>query len=149
MDTKEFIKIMSIGRYLLKQFVVLSLTFLVTASAIAQVKFTTVTSGSQIGRGDYLQVEFIIENAKQIDNLIPPSFPNFKIVEGPIQTSGMSIVNGNTSQYKGVSFVLQPVKTGTFSIAGATANIDGKTMHSNPVSVEVNTTGSATATTPL
>jgi hypothetical protein len=149
MDTKEFIKIMSIGRDLPKRLIVLSLSVLITACAMAQVKFTTVTSGSQIGRGDYLQVEFIIENAKQIDNLVPPFFPNFKIVEGPIQSSGMSIVNGNTSQYKGVSFVLQPVKTGNFTIAGATATVDGKTMHSNPVTVEVSTAGSPNATTPL
>ena len=149
MYTKEFIKGMTIGRYLHKQFIVLFLAVMITARVDAQVKFTTIASGSQIGRGDYLQVEFIIENAKQIDNLTPPSFPNFKIVEGPIQSSGMSIVNGNTSQYKGVSFVLQPVKTGNFIIAGASATIDGRPMHSNTLTVEVSATGSPNATTPM
>jgi BatD DUF11 like domain len=149
MHTKEFIKSMIIGTHLRNRFIVLLAAVFLTACATAQVKFTTVISGSQIGRGDYVQVEFIIENAKQIDNLIPPSFPNFKIVEGPIQSSGMSIVNGNTSQYKGVSFVLQPVKTGDFTIAGATATVDGKPMHSNAVTVEVNTTGPANNATPL
>src|ERR1022692_1907209 len=109
------------------------------ASVVAQVKFTTITSSKEIGRSDYVQVEFVVENAKQIEHLTPPSFPDFHIVEGPMQSSGMSIVNGNTSQYKAVSFILQPVKLGKFSIQGATAEVDGKQMRSNAVSVEVNT----------
>ena len=134
---------MIIETYLRSRFIVLFAVVFATAFANAQVKFTTVLSGTEVGRSDYVQVEFIVENAKQIDNLTPPSFPNFKIVEGPIQTSGMSIVNGNTSQYKGVSYVLQPIKTGKFIIAGATASVDGKQMHSNTVSVEVSASSSS------
>src|ERR1700735_2951477 len=116
MHTKDFIKAMIIAAHLRIKFIVLFATVFLTVCATAQVKFTTVISSNEIGRSDYVQVEFIIENAKEIDNLTPPSFPNFKIVEGPIQSSGMSIVNGNTSQYKGVSFVLQPLKMGKFTI---------------------------------
>ncbi len=79
-----------------------------------QVKFTTVWSTSQeLGQRDYLQVQFVVENAQQIDEFDPPNdFPGFHIVEGPIQSSGMSVINGNMSQYKGLSFVLQPTHTG-------------------------------------
>ncbi|HXB44456.1 MAG TPA: BatD family protein, partial [Puia sp.] len=120
-------------------------------SVLAQVKFTTITSSKEIGRSDYVQVEFVVENAKQIEHLTPPSFPDFHIVEGPMQSSGMSVVNGNMSQYKGVSFILQPVKTGKFSIQGATAEVDGKLMHSNAVWVEVttNSTGSTGSMSPV
>ena len=129
---------MTIGTYLHSRLSsLIILLFLSASAANAQVKFTTVVSGKEIGRADYVQVEFIVENAKQIDNLQPPSFPNFRVAEGPIQTSGMSIVNGNTSQYKGVSFVLQPTATGKFTIAGATADVDGKKMKSNAVTIEV------------
>src|ERR1700736_3132012 len=96
--------------------------------ASGQVKFTTITSSQEIGRGEYLQVEFVVENAKQIDQLTPPDFPGFHIAQGPIQSSGMSIVNGNMSQYKAISFVLQPTKTGKFTIGGASAMVDGKHM---------------------
>lgn len=115
---------------------------------MAQTKFTTVLSSREIGRSDYVQVEFIVENASHIENLVPPTFPNFHVVEGPIQSSGMSIVNGNTSQYKGVSFVLQPLKTGKFNIAGATADIDGKAMRSNTVTIEVSANGSSNTPPP-
>ena len=113
-----------------------------------QVKFTTVTSSQEVGRGEYLQVEFVVENAKQIDQLTPPEFPGFQIAQGPIQSSGMSIVNGNMTQYKALSFVLQPTKTGKFTIGGASALVDGKHMTSNSISVTVtaSSTGSANNT---
>ncbi|HMH22616.1 MAG TPA: BatD family protein [Puia sp.] len=103
-----------------------------------QVKFTTIADRQEIGRGEYLQVEFVVENAKQIDQLNPPDFPGFHVVQGPIQSSGMSIVNGNMSQYKALSFILQPVKTGKFTIGGAGAVVDGKPMRSNSITVTVN-----------
>src|SRR5258708_31961306 len=103
--------------------------------ACGQVKFTAIASSQEIGRGDYLQVEFVVENAKQIDQLNPPDFPGFQIAQGPIQSSGMSIVNGNMSQYKAISFVLQPTKTGKFTIGGAEAGVDGNAMRSNSIMV--------------
>jgi hypothetical protein len=114
-------------------------------AAFAQLKFTTVVSSNEIGRSDYVQVQFVISNAKQIDQFSPPSFPDFQIVEGPSQSSGMSNINGNISQYQSVSYVIQPTKTGKFTIAGATANVDGKQMRSNPVAINVTTTSSANA----
>jgi hypothetical protein len=113
--------------------------------ASGQVKFTTVVSSQDVGKSDYLQVEFVVENARQIDDLTPAEFPGFRIVQGPIQSSGMSIVNGNMSQYKALSFVLEPTKTGHFTIAGATANVDGKQMRSNAVTVNVHPGGSGAA----
>ena len=111
-----------------------------------QVRFTTVVSSQALGQRDYLQVQFIVENAQQIDEFDPPvDFPGFHVVEGPIQSSGMSVINGNMSQYKGLSFVLQPTHTGKFTIAGATAVVDGKRMRSNNVVVTVHAGGSGAA----
>lgn len=107
----------------------------------AQVKFTTVVSSQDIGKKDYLQVEYVVENARQIDDLNPPSFPGFQIIQGPIQSSGMSIVNGNMSQYKGLSFVLQPVRTGKCTIGGASATVDGHPLRSNAVTITVHAGG--------
>jgi len=110
--------------------------------ATGQVKFTTVVSSRDIGKDEYLQVEFIVENASQIERLTPPDFDGFLIVQGPIQSSGMSVSNGNTtSQYKGLSFVLQPERTGKFTIGGAVAMVDGKKMQSNAVTVHVHPGG--------
>jgi BatD DUF11 like domain len=111
-----------------------------------QVKFTTVVNSQEVGQRDYLQVQYIVENAQQIDNFDPPAdFPGFHVVEGPIQNSGMSVINGNMSQYKGLSFVLQPTHSGEFAIAGATAVVNGKKMQSNNITVTVHPGGSGAA----
>jgi hypothetical protein len=121
---------------------VLPILLFITQSGMGQVKFSTVASSREIGRSDYVQVEFVVENAKEIEQLTPPSFADFHVVQGPIQSSGMSIINGDMSQYKSLSFVLQPVKSGKYTIGGATAIVDGKPMRSNPVTIEVNANSS-------
>jgi hypothetical protein len=123
----------------------LLITALPALYAAGQVKFTTVVSSQDIARSDYLQVEFVVENARQIDDLTPPDFHGFRIAQGPIQSSGMSVVNGSMSQYKALSFVLEPEKTGKFTIGGAVATVDGKHMQSNSVLVTVHSGGSGSA----
>jgi BatD DUF11 like domain len=135
----KFIDIDTILRF---RFAVLLLTVLPMDQTLAQVKFTTVASSNQIGRGDYVQVEYVVENAHQIQGLSQPNFADFRIVQGPIQSSGMSVVNGLTSQYQGLSFVLQPLRIGKFTIPGASATVDGKLMHSNAVTIVVSANSS-------
>lgn len=124
---------------------IIGISFLSARSVSGQVKFTTVVSSQNIGKSDYFQVEFVVENAKQIDELTPPDFSGFRIVQGPIQSNEMSIVNGNVSRYQGMSFVLQPLRTGKFTIGGAVATVDGKQMRSNSVVITVHPGGSPSA----
>ena len=112
---------------------------------MAQVKFTAQASTKEMGKADYVEVQFIIENAKQIDDLQTPDFPDFTIVQGPSQSTGMSIVNGAMSQYKGISYVLKPNKTGSFGIKAATARVDGQIMQSNTLLITVHNQGSGGA----
>ncbi|GGB09400.1 BatD family protein [Puia dinghuensis] len=144
MDIGRPIKSSVIATILRLSFITL-ITILSGLCAIGQVKFSTMVSSQEIGKTDYLQVEFVVENARQIEDLTPPEFAGFRIVQGPIQSSGMSIVNGNMSQYKALSFVLEPIKTGKFTIDGAVAAVDGKHMRSNPVTVTVHPGGSGAA----
>jgi hypothetical protein len=109
--------------------------------SIAQVHFTAQASINDMGKSDYVEVQFIIENAKKIQNLEPPDLSDFTIVQGPNQSTGMSIVNGTMSQYKGISYVLQPKKTGTLTIKPATATIDGQVMQSNSLVIAVHNQG--------
>jgi hypothetical protein len=110
---------------------------LFTLPARAQVSFSAQASAKEIGKSDYVEIQFVIENAKEVGNVQPPDFPDFNVVQGPNQSSGMSIVNGNMSQYKGISYVLQAKKTGTFTIKAATATVDGKLMHTSPLQITV------------
>jgi len=117
------------------------LTFLYLLSAClglsAQVKFTTVVDEKEIGTNDYLQVQYMVENAQTVESITPPAFSGFTVVSGPNQQSSMSVINGAVSKSEGVSFVLRPTGTGKFTIPGANAVVDGKQLHSNSVSVRV------------
>ncbi|MBE7171388.1 MAG: protein BatD [Williamsia sp.] len=124
------------------------LFFVATLSALllciaagAQAKFSTVVNETQPGLNEYIQVEYTVENAKSVENIAPPSFKNFRLIQGPIQSSGMSIINGALSQYKSISYVLQPIVKGKLSIPGALAVIDGKPVRSNTVTIDVRSTG--------
>ncbi len=113
-----------------------------------QVHFTAQASTKEMGKSDYVEIQFVIENAKEIENLQPPDFPDFNIVQGPSQSTGMSIVNGAMSQYKGISYVLQPKKTGTLTIKPATATVDGQPLHTNPLQITVHNQSSQGNTGP-
>jgi BatD DUF11 like domain len=79
----------------------------------------------------------VIENATKIESFETPVFHDFKIMQGPMETSGMSIVNNQLSEYKSLTFVLQPLRKGRLTIAGASATVNGKKLLSNKVTIEV------------
>lgn len=106
-------------------------------SLVAQVKFTTLVNETTIGKNEYVQVQYVIENASAIRDLTPPVFKGFNIVAGPIQQTGMSSINGSLTRYEGIAFTLKPLNLGKHIIAGATAMVDNKPMRSNPVTITV------------
>ncbi|MEO5995835.1 MAG: BatD family protein [Chitinophagaceae bacterium] len=119
---------------------VIALTF--GGITVAQVKFSTIVNERQPGINDYIQVEYTIENAKSVEKIDPPLFKDFRLIQGPMQSSGMSYINGVTSQYKSISFILQPAVKGRLVIPGAMAIADGKNIRSEAVTIEVKKEGS-------
>lgn len=107
-----------------------------------QAKFSTAVSTKEVGLDDYLQVDYTIENAKSVDNFSPPDFKNFKVLQGPSQSENVTIINGTMSRSKSISYILQPTALGKQIVPGAMAVIDGKTIHSEPVTIQVNKHGS-------
>ena len=112
------------------------------AISFAQASFTAVCPQKKIGKNDYLQVQFKVENASHVETIIPPSFKNFSIASGPNQENGMTSINGKVDQYVSVSYYLKPNSPGHYTIGSAVAKADGKEFHSKPLDVEV--TNSAT-----
>ncbi len=103
----------------------------------AQVKFSTIISEREVGKDDYLQVEYRVENATSVESVTAPAFTNFSVASPPAQQNVVNVVNGAVSRYLAVAYILKPLSTGKFSIEGATAIIDGKKMRSNAVTVTV------------
>lgn len=105
--------------------------------ANGQVRFTTTTNETKVGKNDLLQIQFKIENANSVKSINPPSFRDFDVISGPNQETGSIISNGNRSFYAAISYILKPTKAGKFSIEPAIAVADGKEIKSNQVTITV------------
>ena len=79
----------------------------------------------------------MVENAAEVQQIIPPNLKNFIIVSGPNQESGMTMINGAVKKYIALNFVLKPKAVGNFIIAGALAKADGVDLKSNSVGIKV------------
>ena len=103
----------------------------------AQVKFTASISPTEIGKDEYAQLKLMVENAKEVQQIVPPNLKNFIILSGPNQESGMTMVNGVVKKYIALNFVLKPKTTGIFTIGAAMAKADAGDYKSNSVTLKV------------
>ena len=106
-------------------------------SVMAQVKFTAKISPAVIGKDETAELKLLVENAGEVQQINPPVLDKFIIVSGPNQESGMESINGNTTQYTGITFILKPKSKGDFTIPSTTASADGKVLKSNAVKIKV------------
>ena len=127
-------------------FLLLNFTLQSNTNIFAQVKFSAVCPNKQIGKNDYLQVQYIVENASNVEEIRPPSFDNFSVVSGPNQQTGMSNINGNITQFVSLEFILKPNRTGNFTLGPGTAKANGKTLRSNSLSITINNSSSQNST---
>lgn len=116
---------------------ILFLFLLTCNSSNAQVKFSASITPAEIGRDEYAQLKLMIENANEVQQIVPPSLNNFIIISGPNRESGMTMINGVVKKYIALSFVLKPKATGNFTIAGALAKADAGDYKSNAVKLKV------------
>jgi hypothetical protein len=106
-------------------------------AVFAQARFTATISPSSIGKNETAELRLMVENARQVEQIIPPSLKDFVIISGPNQESGMENNNGVTKQYIGITYQLQPKAKGNFTIGAASAAVDGKNITSNKVTIQV------------
>ena len=123
---------------------VLSLLFITIffTRSYCQAKFYAASSAKKIGKSEYVQVQFTVENAAAVEHITPPAFKNFSIVSGPNQQSGMSIINGNMLQSISLGYVLKPLSTGRLVIGAAITKADGKELRTLPLTIEVSNSSS-------
>ncbi len=129
----ELKNIFCLGRKV--NFIPVTFLFLFFCSAIFGQEFTASVSPSTVAVGDQLQVSFTLNGNGS--NFHAPTFENFNVLAGPSQSSNMQIVNGSVSQSISYTYVLQPVKEGTFKFGSATIDAGGKKISSNQVTVNV------------
>jgi hypothetical protein len=119
---------------------IILLFFLLTGYCTqSQVKFTASITPAEIGRDEYAQLKLVVENANEVQQIVPPNLKDFVIIGGPNQESGMSMINGAVKKYIALSFILKPKATGNYTIGSAMAKADAGDFKSNPVTLKVTT----------
>ena len=108
----------------------------IAQSIFAQAAFKTTVSKSKLGVNERFRIVFSI-NKQGADNFSPPSFKDFKVVAGPSQSVNQSWINGDVSFSQSYTYVIEPKAVGTFSISGATIQLNGKTLTSNSVKMNI------------
>jgi BatD DUF11 like domain len=121
----------------MKKYVVLQFVFCLLASlAFAQeAVLTASTSRTQVGVGEQFQISYSINGNG--GNFRSPEMRDFAILSGPNQSSSMSFVNGNMSQSLSFSYILAAQKEGKFTIGPASIVVNGKTISSKSLTIEV------------
>lgn len=100
-----------------------------------------------VGLDEQFNVTFIIDGEDSPSDFSWDQGSDFQLVWGPQRGSSTSIqiINGKRSKSVQTTFtyVLMPKKTGTFTIASATAKVKGNTISSEPQTVQVVSNGSS------
>jgi hypothetical protein len=110
---------------------------IVACARAQEFRFTTNVSSTRVAQDEPFQIQFMLENAPNVSSFQPPALNDFEILQGPSQVQGESIFNGKRSGYIAVIYVIQPKRVGNFTIAAATARVNGSIVRSNPVTIEV------------
>lgn len=98
-------------------------------------RFTATVSQNTVYAGKRFELKFSL-NAEG-SNFKAPDLSNFRILSGPNQSTSMSIINGRMSREISFSYILEATKEGQFTIEPASIRIDGNTVKSNPITIEV------------
>jgi hypothetical protein len=108
---------------------------------LSQTKFSVICPQKTIGKNDILQIQFRLDNMREVETFSPPNFKGFSIVSGPNQQSGSTYISGQSqnyvSQYFALEFYLKPNSTGKLIIGSARARADGKDFSTAPVAINV------------
>ena len=115
-------------------------TLLITTFSFAQVELTAKTSKKTLGENQRFRLEYNINN-QEADDFKLPSFKNFKVVQGPSQSvsNSYSYVNGKAQRTfsKTYTYIVEPLRKGTFTLPPATIEYQGKKIESNAITLKV------------
>lgn len=115
-------------------------------NSYAQTKFYTQLSEPKVIAGQSFQVRYIVEGAVEIGQMKLPAYPGFQVMniyEVPSSQKIDPATQQSVSVYSKV-VVLSALEGGTQIIKGAIAQIDGKTLRSNNLRVDIGLQGTPT-----
>jgi hypothetical protein len=98
-------------------------------------KLTAQASKTSVTVGEPFQVTFSL-NGSGTDMKIA-HMNDFEILQGPYNSSSMSVINGVVTQSYSLTYVMGAKKEGKFLLGPATITVNGNTIQSNTLTIEV------------
>lgn len=89
-----------------------------------------------VAKGETFLVEAVMENMDGDDVSFPDVAP-FKVVQGPMNSSQFSLINGKRATQKSLQYVLLAVQDGRFTLPPATCKLGSKVLKSNALAITV------------
>ncbi len=108
------------------------------SSANAQ-SFTASVEATTVTTDEVFQISFTFSGneVNGLSNFQAPVFKEFQVVSGPNQSTSMQIINGAVTASRSFSYFLQPRSKGKFTIGSASIQYQGKTLKTEPITIEV------------
>lgn len=119
----------------MKKIISILFILLFTGNVIVAQKFVAQTSRTKVAAGETFQIQFSL-NANG-SNFKAPALSDFDVYSGPNQSTSMSFVNGTMSQSVTLSYIIAAKKEGKFTIGPASVSVNGATIQSNSLVIEV------------
>lgn len=111
-----------------------------TFRASAQDGTLTATADPRnVAASEQFQIIFTFSGSdvNSVRNLKAPDFSQFVVLSGPNQSTNMQWINGNISATISYTYALYARQAGKYTIGPATIEYKGKTLKSDPISIEV------------
>lgn len=102
---------------------------------LAAQSFDVETSSKEVVLGSSFELSFTLKDA-QATRFIAPDLGDFKVLGGPSEMRGMTIINGKSTTRQSWTYELEPQRAGTFTIGAAGVIANGKTLNTKPLTIK-------------
>lgn len=126
----------------MKKLILLLIVIVSLADSLFAQKLTIQASKTTVAVGEPFQVTFSMNGSGS--EMKVAHLNEFDIYQGPYNSSSMSVVNGVVSQSYSLTYVLGAKKEGKTQLGPATISVNGNTIQSNVLPIEVVKAGSNT-----
>ncbi|WP_339659336.1 BatD family protein [uncultured Polaribacter sp.] len=120
----------------LKVYISIFISLLALSIFAQEAELSVDVSKNKLGLNQRLRIEFSI-NKQGADNFAPPSFKDFKVIQGPSQSVSQSWINGKVSFSQSYSYIIEPKRRGELIIDAASIKYNGGTLNSKMIKIIV------------
>lgn len=103
---------------------------------LSQAEFKVKVNRDRVPLNRTLQITYTVKNGEKVSGFNAPNFNPFKS-RGPSTSTQMQIINGSMSKSESYSYTLSPTKIGSFTIPPASIQVNGKTLKTESVTIQV------------